>query len=139
MKRIKLTESELKQVIRESVVSVLKETIGGQKIVYNGEGDNSEEWFEAGLTPYDFELIPDREIASYHNSRMGYTILYNDEEFGEAWVEGGNLLRGNSDHDVFGGYLRVFEGYGTDGLLEDIMDKVASAILYPEDEDDEEY
>lgn len=39
-RQLKLTESELKQVIRESVVSILNEVVGTGKIIYNGEGDN---------------------------------------------------------------------------------------------------
>ena len=132
-KTIRLTEQGLHRLIKECIHNMLKED--ADRITYNGEGENSEEWFEAGLTPYDVSLIPDEEIAEYHNSREGYTILYDDEEFGEAWREG-SLYIANSNHDVFGGYLRVFQAYTIDGLIEEIMDAITGAILNGTDEED---
>lgn len=148
--QVRLTESELKQVIKEAAMKIINELTqdGGEEvpgddididkiIPYNGHAENIDDWYEAGITPDDFKLIPDKEVADFHNSEFGLTILYDDEEFGEAWLERDGLMVGNSDHDMFGGYLRVFQGYGTDGLYEDIMDKAADALLNPDEDDDD--
>lgn len=105
------------------------------EITYNGDEQN-EEWEMADICPEDITLVPDAEIAEFHSSNMGFTILFRGEEFGEAWEERDGLMLGNSDYDYFGGYTRGFEGYGTDGLIEDILDKLADALLNPEDEDE---
>jgi len=160
---MKITESKLVDLIKECYYEVIKEELSGYgisprmnvgggdiremgtpgnvggEISYNGEGDNSEEWFEAGLTPEDFKLVPDEEIAMYHSSNEGYLIKREGEDFGEVWLDRrSGMYCGNSDDDVFGGYLTIFQGYGTDGILEDIMDKTADAIInggYDEEED----
>lgn len=131
MKRIlRLTEGDLHRIIKESVRRILKE----DKITYQGDSE-SEEWDEAGISPYDFELVENPEIAEFHSAKQGFDILYGGDEFGEAWVERDGLMRGNSEDEVFGGYTRCFLGYGVDGLIEDILDKMADAILNPEDDE----
>ena len=151
MAKIRITENILKQIVAESVKRILKNTLNETQtlpnaITYNGDGENREMWYEAGITMDDFVLVPDMEIAQYHSSRKGYIIYYEGQEFGEAWLESDGLLRGNSDNDIFNGYMRVFDGYGVNGLLEDIMDKTADAIIngnedddWDEDDWDEEY
>jgi hypothetical protein len=136
-RRINLSEGYLRKVVRESVSKLLRET---KEIRYTGD-DFNEEWEYAGISPDEFVLIPSREIAKFHSARIGFEILRNGEEFGEAWLDRDGLYHGNSEDDDFGGYLRCFEGYGTNGMIEDMLDKLADAINNPEDEDedDEDY
>lgn len=146
-KLIRLTEKDLHNIIKESVNRILEdEERGGEYIFYQPQGsqeegwsDEQEEWDAAGLNIYDFAMVKDPEIAEFHFSPEGYTIYYDGEEFGEAWYEKSlGYYRAVSDHDMFNGYTRGFEGASLNGIFEDIMCKAADAILNG-DEDEEDY
>lgn len=133
---INLSESDLYQIIKESVKNVLKEEqCHDQECFYDGDGDNYEQWDEAGFNPYDFSLMPDDEVAQFHSSKKGFVIKFKNQEFGEAWMESDGTIVGNSDNEIFDGYTVVFRGYGIDGFLEDVMDRTSDAILYGEEDD----
>lgn len=140
-KIIRLTENDLHNIVKKSVYKILKEN-DGRHIFYepNGDGDDEkEEWEEAGLSIYDFSMVRDREVADFHFSKEGYIIYYNDEEFGEVWYENSlGCYRGVSDDDMFNGYKRGFEGMRLNDIFEDIMDKAADAILYCDDDEDDD-
>ena len=132
-KLIRLTESDLHRIVKESVNRLLREST---EVRYTGDEFN-EEWEYAGISPDDFVLVPSKEIAEFHSAKVGFEILRDGEEFGEAWLDRDGLYHGNSEDDDFGGYLRHFEGYGTDGMILDMLDKLADAILNPEEEDED--
>lgn len=141
-KLIRLTESDLHNMIRKSVNKILKEE--NETYLYQGDEEN-EDWEMAEITPWDFHLEKDDEIADFHQSREGYIAYFNDEEFGEVWYENStHTYRGVSDDDIFDGYKRAFEGANLDGIIADMCDKVADTILNGNDddefyEDDEDY
>lgn len=140
-KIIRLTENDLHKIVRNSVKRILKEN-DEQHIFYDpSDGDDEkEEWEEAGLNIYDFSMVRDREIADFHFSREGYVIYYDGQEFGEVWYDDeSRCYRGVSDDDMFNGYKRGFEGMRLNDIFEDIMDKAADAIIYGDDDEDEEY
>lgn len=141
-RRIRLTESDLHRIVKESVRRVIKEE-GEHHIFYDHQGygdDECEEWDEAGLNIYDFSMVKDSEIAEFHSSPQGYIIYHNGDEFGEVWYDRpSRCYRGVSDDDIFGGYKRGFEGADLNGIFMDIMDKAADAILNPDDDDDEDW
>ena len=141
-KLIRLTESDLHKIVRESVRRIIKEEEEGKghHIFFQPSemgDDENEEWDAAGLNIYDFSMVKDDEIADYHFSPEGYMIYHDGEEFGEAWYDKqDDCYHGVSDDDMFDGYTRGFEGANLNGLFMDIMDKAADAILNPEDEDE---
>ena len=135
-KVIRLTESELHKMVKNSVAKILKEA-REENYLYQGNGDE-EEWEMADITPWDFYLIKDDDISSFHYSPIGYTVEFNGEEFGEIWYEKSlNSYRGVSDHDMFDGYKRTFEGATLDGIIEDMCNKVAYVILNGNEEDED--
>jgi len=142
MRKVILTESDIHNIIRNSVNRILKEDASGH-IFYDpsqGEGDEKEEWEEAGLNIYDLSMVEDPDIAEFHNSTEGYTVYFNDDEFGEVWFdEQLDCYRGVSDNILFNGYKRGFEGMRLNDVFEDIMDKTADAILNEDEYEDEDY
>ena len=119
---------------------------GSDLIFYDGNDEDffdfdGDELEEAGISPYDFCMKPDEEVADFHQSPKGYTVYFKDDEFGEVWYDRlERMYMGNSDHDIFGGYLRRFEGANLNGVFEDIFSKTADVLLNgPDDEDDDEY
>ena len=138
-RRIRLTESDLHRIVKESINRMLNEEFNDDSYLYRGNEEN-EEWEEAGINPWDFHLTPDEDIAQFHFSKIGYTLYFDDEEFGEVWYDqASRCYRGVSDDDIFDGCKRGFEGANLDGIIEDICDKVASAKLYGNDDEDENY
>ena len=146
-KKIRLTEGYLRRIVRESVNMILKEEEenGGREYIFyepqplegGGFSDENEEWDEAGVEVYDYYMVKDPEIAKFHFSPEGYTIYCGDEEFGEVWFERSEgCYIGNSDNDVFNGYKRIFEGATLNGVFEDMFDKIASSILYGDEDED---
>jgi hypothetical protein len=142
-KKIKLTEQYLHKVVNESLKKILREDNEGDAIFYEPQGspeegfsDENEEWENSGLDIYSLYMVKDPEIAKFHFSPVGYTIYYEDEEFGEAWYEKSDgCYHGVSDNDIFNGYTRIFIAASLNGLFEDIMDKASESD--DEDEDDE--
>ena len=137
-KLIRLTESDIHKIVKESVRRIIKEE--RQHIFYDPQGggdDECEEWNEAGLNIYDFSMLEDAEVAEFHSSPQGYIIYYDGDEFGEVWYDRpSRCYRGVSDDDMFGGYKRCFEGANLNGIFMDIMDKAADAILNPDNDED---
>ncbi len=143
-KIIRLTESELRNIVRNSVGRILKEDAeGGRYVFYSGENDENEFWDEAGINPYDFSMREDEEVASFHRSPEGYILYHEDDEFGEVWYDRSlRCFRGVSDDDMFNGYKVGFEGMTLDDIFEDVFEKVSDALLndsYGDDEDDYDY
>ena len=139
MKKVILTEVDIHNIVKNSVSRILKEEASGC-IFYDpsqGEGDEKEEWDEAGLNIYDFFMVEDPDIAEFHDSSEGYTVYFDDDEFGEVWYdESLGCYRGVSDNIMFNGYKRGFEGMSLNNIFEDIMDKASDAII---NEDEDEY
>lgn len=141
---IRLTESDLHRIVKESVNKILREEEENNAIFYDPQGspeegfsDENELWDEAGLNIYSFYMVKDPEIAQYHFSPEGYTIHFENEEFGEAWYEKSDgCYHGVSDNDMFNGYTRIFVAASLNGLFEDIMDKASDVILNGDDDDE---
>lgn len=143
-KLVRLTESDLHRIVKESVRRIINEENEEREHYiffdpHQGDGDDEcEEWDEAGLNIYDFSMVKDAEVAEFHSSPQGYIIYYNEDEFGEVWYDRSlRCFRGVSDDDMFGGYKRGFEGASLNGIFMDIMDKAADAILNPDDDDED--
>ena len=65
MAKIRITENILKQIVAESVKKILKDSLNETQtlpnaITYNGDGENSEMWFEAGITMDDFVKVAEK-------------------------------------------------------------------------------
>lgn len=133
-RRVRLTESDLHRIVKESVRRIIKEE-DERHIFYDPKGNGDDEWDEAGLNIYDFSMVKDADVAEFHSSPEGYIIYYDGDKFGEVWYdEISKCYRGESDDYMFGGYGEDFEGADLNGIFADIMDKATAA-----DDDDDDY